>query len=162
MARTLSVWEFDTPAGAGEAKKILADLETQGLIRVSDGAIVTWAEGAKRPRTEQFHSMAGAGAMSGSFWGFLFGLIFFVPLLGLAIGAASGALAGALTDVGIDDTFIKKVRDEVKPGTSALFAMTSDAVVDKVADAFRGSNAKLLQTNLSNEQESALKEAFAD
>ena len=61
--------------------------------------------------------------MGGSFWGLLFGLIFFVPLLGAAIGAATGALAGSLTDVGIDDAFINKVRDQVTPGTSALFVL---------------------------------------
>ena len=72
-----------------------------------------------------------------AFWGLLFGLIFFVPLLGAAIGAATGALAGSLTDVGIDDEFINKVRDQITPGTSALFVMTSDAVVDKVQGGLR-------------------------
>ena len=78
--------------------------------------------------------------MGGAFWGLLFGLIFFVPLLGAAIGAASGALSGSLRDVGIDDSFINRVRDRVTPGTSALFLMSSDAVVDKVKDAFAGAN----------------------
>jgi uncharacterized membrane protein len=92
----------------------------------------------------------------------LFGLIFFVPLLGAAIGAAAGALGGALTDVGIDDDFIKRVRDQVTPGTSALFLMSSDAVVDKVKEAFSGSDHELLFTNLSDDQERALREAFAE
>src|SRR3712207_9112236 len=38
----------------------------------------------------------------------LFRSLFLVPLLGAAIGAAAGALTGRLTDVGIDDTFIKR------------------------------------------------------
>ena len=75
-------------------------------------------------------SELGAG-----FWGLLFGLVFFVPLLGAAIGATTGALAGALADVGIDDHFINRVRDQVTPGTSALFLLTSDAVVGRVTDA---------------------------
>ena len=79
-----------------------------------------------------------AGALGGGFWGLLFGLIFFVPLLGAAIGAATGALAGSLTDVGIDDEFINKVRDQVTPGTSALFVMTSHAVVDRIQEGFAG------------------------
>ena len=66
----------------------------------------------------------------------LFGLIFFVPLLGLAIGAASGALFGSLADVGISDSFIKSVRDQVTPGTSALFLLSSDAVIDRVKEEF--------------------------
>ena len=89
-----------------------------------DAATVVWEEGTKKPKTHQLASTTRAGALGGTFWGLLFGLIFFVPLLGAAIGAATGALAGSLTDVGIDDTFINKVRDQITPGTSALFVMT--------------------------------------
>ena len=45
-------------------------------------------------------------------------------------------------------------------GTSALFALTSGAVQDKVADEFRGTEAELIRTNLSDEQEAQLREAF--
>ena len=101
--------------------------------------------------------------MGGAFWGLLFGLIFFVPLLGAALGAATGALSGSLGDVGIDDGFINRVRDQVTPGTSALFLMSSDAVIDKVHEAFEGqAPSELLFTNLSEEQENALREVFAD
>ena len=86
-----------------------------------------------------------------------------MPLLGAAIGAATGALAGSLNDVGIDDSFINKVRDQVTPGTSALFVMTSDAVIDKVHEAFAGhAPSELLFTNLSHEQETALRDVFAE
>ncbi len=128
-----------------------------------DAATVTWEQGKKKPRTRQLASTTGAGALGGSFWGLLFGMIFFVPLLGAAIGAATGALAGSLSDVGIDDSFINKVRDQVTPGTSALFVMTSDTVVDKVHAAFAvHAPAELLFTNLSAEQEAALLDVFAD
>jgi uncharacterized membrane protein len=71
-----------------------------------------------------------------------------------------GAMSGALSDVGIDDDFIKSVRNEVEPGTSALFVMTSDAVHDKVKEAFSGISATLLHTNLSHDQEKALLEVY--
>ena len=106
---------------------------------------------------------ASAGALGGAFWGMLFGLIFFVPLLGAAVGAAAGALTGSLANVGIDDGFINRVRDRITPGTSALFLMSSDAVIDRVRDAFVGHEpSDLLFTNLSAEQETALREAFAE
>lgn len=117
--------------------------------------------GPKKPSTHQLHNLAGIGAMGGMFWGMLFGLIFFIPLLGAAIGAAIGAVSGSLGDVGIDDDFIKQVRDEVTPGTSALFAMTYDAVLDKVHEAFGSHQAELIQTNLSADQEKPLREVFA-
>jgi uncharacterized membrane protein len=159
---TLSVWKFDSAAGADNAITTLESLAKQQLITVHDAATVSWADGAKKPKTRQLNNLAAAGALGGMFWGMLFGLIFFIPLLGAAIGAAAGALSGSLTDVGIDDGFIKQVRDQVTPGTSALFVMTSDAVMDKVQEAFAGQKPELITTNLSNEQENALRSVFAD
>jgi uncharacterized membrane protein len=160
--QTLSVWRFDTANGAEQAVGTLEDLAKQQLIKVFDAATVSWPEGAKRPKTRQLHNLAGAGALGGAFWGLLFGLLFFVPLLGMAIGAAAGALSGSLTDVGINDEFIKKTREQITPGTSALFVMSADAVLDKVAAAFAGHKPELLFTNLSDDQEKALREAFAE
>ncbi len=50
------------------------------------------------------------------------------------------------------------MREKVTPGTSALFVSTSGAVVDKVHDAFATRRAEL---NLSSDEESRLREAFA-
>ncbi len=159
---TLTVWKFGTAEGAEAAEQTLADLAKQELIKVYDAATVSWEVGKKKPKTRQAANMTGAGAMGGAFWGFLFGLIFFIPLLGMAVGAAAGALSGSLADVGIDDDFIKQVRDQVTPGTSALFVMSSDAVLDKVTPAFAGFQGELIQTNLSDEDEAKLREAFGE
>jgi uncharacterized membrane protein len=159
---TLTVWKFDSAGGAESALALLERLQKEELIQVNDAAYVYWPEGRKKPKTEQLHKLTSGGALGGSFWGLLFGLIFFVPLLGMAVGAAMGALAGSMADVGIDDDFIREVRQQVTPGTSALFVMTSQAVVDKVIEDFRGSGATLVSTNLSKEQEDQLREAFAD
>jgi uncharacterized membrane protein len=159
---TLTVWEFDDPEGADKAVQTLEGLQAQELIKVHDAAMVRWDPDAKRPKTRQLHNLTGAGALGGAFWGLLFGLLFFVPLLGMAVGAAAGAIGGSLTDVGIDDRFIASVRDKVTPGTSALFVLTSDAVVDRVKEAFEGQQAELLTTNLSAEQEAKLREVFVE
>ena len=106
--------------------------------------------------------MTGAGTLGGAFWGFLFGLIFFVPLLGMAMGAAMGALGGSLADVGIDDDFIKQVRERVTPGTSALFALTSGAAVDRVVEELKPYDFEIISTNLPMEQEQKLREAFGE
>jgi uncharacterized membrane protein len=159
---TLTVWKFNTPDGAEQAVNILENLSKQELIKVYDAATVTWAADKKKPKTRQLSSTTGAGALGGAFWGLLFGLLFFVPFLGMAVGAATGALAGSLTDVGISNDFIASVRSKVTPGTSALFVMTSDAVQDKVKDAFAGIDMELITTNLSNEEEAKLREAFEE
>ena len=159
---TLTVWRFPTPHGADEAEYTLDQLRKQGLIKVHDAALVLWDIGATKPRTRQLNNLTGAGALGGSFWGLLFGILFFAPLLGVAIGAALGAWAGSMTDVGVDDDFITSVRDKVTPGTSALFLMTSEAVMDQVAEAMAGQEMELISTNLSADQEMALREAFAE
>ena len=123
--------------------------------------MVSWEPGRKKPKTRELHDTKMGGALGGGFWGLLFGLIFFVPILGLAIGAGMGALFGSLADVGISDSFIKSVREKVTPGTSALFLLSSDAVFDRVKAEFDGTEAELISTNLSAEQEAQLREAFA-
>lgn len=160
---TLTVWKFGTPGGAEDASSTLKDLAKQNLITIHDAAYVSWEPDKKKPKTHQLNSVTRTGALGGTFWGLLFGLIFFVPLLGAAVGAASGALAGTLTDAGIDDSFINQVRDQVTPGSSALFVMSSDAVVDKVKDAFAGhAPDELIFTNLNGDQEAALRHVFAE
>ena len=159
---TMTVWKFPTANGAAIAEETLKDLQRKELIQIHDAAIVTYPEGARKPKTRQLNSLAGAGALGGAFWGMLFGLIFFIPLLGMAIGAGMGALAGSMSDVGIDDSFIRRMREEIQPGTSALFVLSSGAVMDKVRDAFAGQDMTLVETNLSHEQEAKLREVFSE
>lgn len=151
---TLTVWRFDTPDGADLAARRL-DLH--------DAAVVRWETGSSRPQTRRLGGSACAGTLGEGFWGLLFGLVFFVPLLGAAIGTTTGALAGALTDVGIDDLFINRVRDQVTPGRSALFLLTSDAVADRVRGALAdGPRPLVIATALDDEQEAALRAVFDD
>ena len=162
MSATLTVWRFPTDTGADTAVHTLRELQAERLITVHDAAVVTWPEGAPKPKTVQHNKFSRGGALSGSFWGLLFGIIFFVPLIGTAVGAGMGALSGVLTDVGIDKSFIARVRDQVTPGTSALFVLTSDAVLDRVHDRFHGQHPELVSTNMSHDEEDRLRTVFAD
>lgn len=158
----LTVWKFETPDGAQQALDKVVALSKQHLIEVGDAAIVSWPAGAKKPKTKQAQSTTGAGALGGAFWGMLFGLLFFVPFLGMAIGAAMGAMMGHFADYGIDDDFIKQVREKVTEGTSALFLLTANTTIDKVAAAFEGTSMELIQSNLTQEQEDNLRAAFGE
>jgi uncharacterized membrane protein len=159
---TLSVLKFDTPEGAKQMEQTLLAAQKQQLITIQDAAIVTWPKGKKGPKTEQLHSLAGQGALMGAFWGMLFGLIFFIPFFGLAIGLAMGALSGKFADYGIDDNFIKQTREKVTEGTSALFLLTSGAVMDKLAEVVKGQKFEIISTNLSKEQEDQLRAALSE
>ena len=159
---TLSVLKFETPDGAEHALTTIKDLARQHLINLIDAAVVTWPTGKKKPKTRQLQNIAAAGALGGAFWGMLFGILFFVPLLGMALGAAMGALSGSLRDAGISDNFIRECRDKITEGTSALFLMTTAAVQDRVIEAMKQHKFEIVTTNLSREQEDALREAFQE
>lgn len=152
--------EVDSPDRGDEIRAEVIALQKQELITVHDAATVSWPAGAKKPRTSQAFSPTAAGAASGAFWGMLFGVLFFVPLFGLAFGAAMGALSGSMKDFGVNDEFIASVREKVTEGTSALFLLTSGAVADRVAAETDMTGAELVTTNLSVEDEQALRELF--
>ena len=158
---TVTVVKFPTADGAAKMLQAIGDLQKQQLITLHDAAIVSWPAGEKAPKTKQLVNLVALGASSGMFWGALFGLIFFMPFFGAALGAASGALGGAFRDYGIDDDFIRNTRAKVVEGTSALFLMTSNAVLDRVAEALKTQPFEIISTNLSHEQEEKLRAAFA-
>ena len=161
---SLVVLKFPNAEGAQMMLSRLEALQKQQLITIVDGAYVTWPAGASKPKTNQLSKSVatGAGALGGAFWGFLFGLLFFVPFFGLAVGAAMGALMGHFANYGIDQNFIDQVRAKITPGTSALFLLSSGTVTDRVAEAVKGQQFEIIQTNLSKEQEARLKEAFGE
>jgi uncharacterized membrane protein len=159
---TLTVWKFDAPEKAGKALELLMDLSKKRLIEVVDAAIVSWPADAKHPKTRHLADLTAAGALDGAFWGMLLGFIFFMPFFGMAVGALAGALSGHFSDYGIGKDFIENVRSKVCPGSSALFLLTGQVTVDKVAAAARdaGLHGELIQSNLSNADEAKLKEAY--
>jgi uncharacterized membrane protein len=158
---TLTAWAFPGVTDAEQAAERLRALQAQQLINIQDAAIVSWEVGKKKPKTRQLNNLAAAGALGGAFWGMLFGLLFFVPLLGAAVGAAIGGLTGSMSDVGIDDTFIDSVKQRVTPGTSALFLLSSDAVIDRIKGEFPN-HGELIASNLSAEEEAKLREVFTE
>ena len=160
---TVTVWKFDTPDGAEETMHALEELAREGLIDLHDAAALSWPSSTTKLRTIELHPATGVGggALGGSFWGLLLGFIFFVPLLGAALGTATGLISDALSAVGIDDGFINRVRDRVTPGTSALFVLTTDSVVDSVRDTLGGRlPSDPIFTDLTDGQEAALRDVF--
>jgi uncharacterized membrane protein len=138
----------------------LASLQKQGLITILDAAKVTRSVDGK-VKVKQANNLVGAGALGGAFWGMLIGMLFFMPWMGLAIGSITGALSGKFSDYGVDDDFIKQVGQEITPGDGALFLLTADAVMDKVAAALSGEKFDLIHTTLSEEDEAKLREVFS-
>jgi uncharacterized membrane protein len=151
---------YDDETTAVDAMRTAEDLAADLIIQPDQiAAIVRHKDGKFQVITN--HHEVGGGAAWGGFWGLLFGLLFFVPFLGAAIGAATGALMGSMAHVGIDDTFIAEVQAKVVEGTSALFLLTSGAVINRLTVALKGQSFEVIATSLSKENEEILRETFA-
>ena len=140
----------------------LRRLAADGRVRVEDAAAVSWPEGRRKPYTATLGSLDGPGELWGGFWGMLLGLIFLTPLAGPRFGAAAGAIAGSLSDFGVSDDFVKRVRDTVTPGTSALFLLSDGPARDALAAELRGISFELIRSQLSAEQERRLRTALGE
>jgi len=137
----------------------LAELQKDLIVQLQDAAEVVRDPDGK-PHVKHGHGLVGAGALGGAFWGMLFGLLFFVPFLGLAIGAGMGALFGKLGKTGIDKHVLEQMGDAVPPGKAGWFLLIGQMTEDKFLAAVKGTNATLVRSNLTEEQEKDLKHAF--
>lgn len=149
----LIVLAFANENGAIQMRDNLVAWQKQQIIELADAAVVIRRQDGK-VKVKQAQSLVGDGALGGAFWGMLIGLIFWMPWLGMAVG-------GKFTDIGVDDQFIKEVGNTIEPGHSALFLLVVRATQDKLANELKGTQAKVLQTSLTNEQEAKLRELFA-
>ena len=157
---SLVVIGYPDEQAADAVRGKLTELSKQNLLTLEDAVVVVRRKDGKA-KIKQGQNLTGAGALGGSFWGLLIGCLFFMPWLGMAVGAVAGAISGHFVDIGIDDSFIKQVTETVQPGNSAIFMLVRDATVDRVLEELKKFGGTVMRTNLSSEQEAALKEAFA-
>ncbi|HTX70641.1 MAG TPA: DUF1269 domain-containing protein [Thermoleophilia bacterium] len=150
---------FENEMEADQFGVTLAQLQKDMIVQLQDAAEVVRDPDGK-PHVKHGHGLVGAGALGGAFWGMLFGLLFFVPFLGMAIGAGMGALFGKMGKTGIDQQVLEQMGDAVPPGKAGWFLVIGQMTEDKFMAAVKGTQAKVVRTNLSAEQEAQLKEAF--
>lgn len=117
-----------------------------------------------RDRTGKFTAITNARAVAegstyGMFWGPLFGYLFFVPFLGMAFGASLASLMTEVERIAMTPIFESRVRDLLRPETSALFVMIDDdpESLVSVLSQFSGT---VLKTSLSREGLDGLQEAL--
>lgn len=159
MSQLIAVGYPDVPTAQTVLAK-LADMQKRELIKLGDAVVVERRDDGK-VKLHQSNSLTGVSAAGGALWGGLIGLLFFAPLLGMAVGAAAGAAGGAMSDIGVDDSFMKELGRELSPGSAALVLLVLTATQDKVLDELGGQyQGRLLQTNLSAEDEERLREAI--
>lgn len=142
-------------AAMDEVEHLAGDLVIQPdavavIIRSVDGKF----------RTVTNQHLVGGGATWGMFWGLLFGILFFVPVFGLVWGAGLGAIMGKISKSAIDKNFQEQVREQVQPGTSALFLIVEQMTADKALEGLSKFGGTVLKTSLSKEAEAELQEAL--
>ena len=84
------------------------------------------------------------------------------PVAGLVAGIAGGALVGRMFEQGVDKELVKEVREQLKPGTSALFLMVQSGSPDAAIAAVRPHKGKVYQSALSYETEQSLRRALGE
>jgi len=157
---TFTVWKFDDAGGAQRAEQTLKQAESEGLVEIVDHAVLTWEPGADKPELHHKHDSKKRGAAWGALWGVMGGALFAIPVAGAAIGLGLGALALASEGTGLSKEDLERIRDEVTPGTSALFLVTDNANLDRLGERFQAHDSRLLTTNLTEAERDSLLETF--
>jgi uncharacterized membrane protein len=146
----LIIGRYGAADRAEAALRNLERLQHRRRVAVDDSAVVSWEAGATRPRAYQAGSAEGTG-LSGAFWGLVFSLAFLLPPHGTG---------GALDCVGLSDGFLGRLREEVVPGTSALFVLSGDGPSDDLRRAL--ADAELIIHPIGRAQGVVLRRLFAE
>jgi len=130
-----TAWRFSGTEGADAAVLRLKQLDAQDVMDVQDMAVLRWPQYASGPQLQEHVTDEGSKASS---------------------------LAKRIKKAGIDGALLQAVKDDMRLGTSALIVLSADAALDAVAKAFDGQAMELIRSDLSVQQEDALRTAFND
>ena len=133
---TTTAWRFTGTEGADEAVGTLKRLDDQELIDLQDVTVLRWPQYAMQPQAQEHVTDEGSKMTS------------FVQK--------------KLRHAMIDSSMIESVKGDMTPGTSALVVLSSDAAIDKVADAFKGRDIQLVRSDLSVQQQDQIRAAFGE
>ncbi len=125
-----TAWRFAGTEGADNAVARIKQLDSQDMINAMDVAVLRWPEYAPEPTTLEHVTRTG------------------------------GKLARLLRKhSAIDSSMIDTVRGDLRPGTSAMVLLSSDADIDAVVHAFEGQPMELVRTDLSVPEQDRLRDA---
>ena len=130
-----TAWRFSGTEGADAAALRLKQLDAQEVMDVQDIAVLRWPQYASGPQVQEHVTDEGSKASS---------------------------LAKRIKKAGIDGGLLQAVKDDMQLGTSALIVLSADAALDAVAKAFDGQAMELIRSDLSVQQQDALRSAFGE
>jgi uncharacterized membrane protein len=150
---------FAGPDQAGEALHALRQFEHRGALHLTDTAVIRKDPDGKVHTKNELDSGVELGLGVVGTLGLLIASV--LPVAGLAVGLAGGALAGSQIHAGIDRHFMDRLRDDLRPGTSALLVMVADVkpyAVSEIREAMQPFHGTLYETALSPEVERTLRD----
>jgi uncharacterized membrane protein len=125
-----TAWRFAGTEGADGAVARIKQLDSQDMINAKDVAVLRWPEYAPEPTTQEHVIRTG------------------------------GKIASLLRKhPAIDSSMIDTVKGDLRPGTSAMVLLSSDADIDAVVHAFEGQPMELVRTDLSVPEQDRLRDA---
>jgi uncharacterized membrane protein len=125
-----TAWRFAGTEGADNAVARIKQLDSQDMISAKDVAVLRWPEYAPEPTTHEHVTRSG------------------------------GKIASLLRKhSAIDSSMIETVKGDLRPGTSAMVLLSSDADIDAVVHAFEGQPMELVRTDLSVPEQDRLRDA---
>jgi uncharacterized membrane protein len=154
----LVVLSFERAEEAGEALRSIRQVERAGQLQLEDTAIVTKDADGKVRVNNEVSGATETGAVIGAILGPM--LMFLFPIAGIAIGAGAGALVGRLFNTGVDGKFVKEVKEQLTPGTSALFLVIKGGNPEAGVAALRPYQGQVLQTTLDPDLEAEVRRAL--
>ncbi len=127
---TTTAWRFPGTEGADQAVIRIKQLDSQDLINVMDVAVLRWPEYAAEPMTQEHVNEQGS------------------RLTGMMRRLQHPVIEGSM---------LETVRHDLRPGTSAMVLLSSDAQIDAVVHAFEGQPMELIRTDMSVPEQDRLR-----
>jgi uncharacterized membrane protein len=125
-----TAWRFAGTEGADNAVIRVKQLAAQDQINLVDVAVLRWPEYAPEPSTREHVTQEGGKVTT---------------------------MMRKLQHATIDPSMLTSVKTDLRPGTSAMVLMSSDANVDAVVHAFEGLPMELLRTDMSVPEQDRLR-----
>ena len=143
------------------ARNNLRKAVTHGLMEVEDVVVMSRDQDGTvevRQGSTGVATAAAGGAMAGG----LIGLIFLAPLFGMAVGAVGAGTAwkSMFGDVGVTQSFVDELSQNLTPGSAALIVLVREMDPDEVIPRMEEAG-HVIHTSLSNEVEAQLDAALA-
>src|SRR4051794_26569712 len=150
---------FGGPDQAGDALRSIRQFERRGLVHLTDTAVLSRDADGKIHTKNELDSGVEVGVGVVGTLGLMVAIAF--PIAGVTAGLVGGAWAGSKIHAGVDKELMESLRDDLRPGTSALLLMVDKVkpeAIPEIRDAMQPLHGTVYETTLTDEAERTLRE----